>query len=114
VRALRTSRTSAELARLGTEVAQLERGIADVLDSHDGAGDDQADTGTKAFEREQEMTVLANAREAIYQTRHALERIDDGSYGACESCGNPIGKLRLQAFPRATLCVTCKQQQERR
>jgi DnaK suppressor protein len=89
--------------------------IADVLrDSGDGAGDDQADSGAKAFEREQEMTLLANAREAMIQSQHALDRISEGSYGSCESCGNPIGKLRLQAFPRATLCVSCKQQQERR
>jgi RNA polymerase-binding transcription factor DksA len=43
-----------------------------------------------------------------------LARLDDGSYGQCESCGNPIGKERLQAFPRATLCMACKQRQERR
>ena len=53
------------------------------------------------------MTLLANARSAMLQTRHALNRIDVGTYGICESCGNPIGKLRLQAFPRATLCVSC-------
>ncbi|MDX6368365.1 MAG: hypothetical protein QOK30_3441, partial [Nocardioidaceae bacterium] len=34
--------------------------------------------------------------------------------GVCESCGNPVGKMRLQAFPRATLCMECKQRQERR
>ncbi|WKV16539.1 TraR/DksA C4-type zinc finger protein [Janibacter limosus] len=44
----------------------------------------------------------------------ALARLEDGTYGTCESCGNPIGKLRLQAYPRATLCMTCKSQQERR
>jgi DnaK suppressor protein len=48
------------------------------------------------------------------QTEHALARIEAGTYGVCESCGKPIGKARLQAFPRATLCVACKQRQERR
>ena len=43
-----------------------------------------------------------------------LARIDDGTYGICESCGEPIGKMRLMAFPRATLCMTCKQREERR
>jgi DnaK suppressor protein len=106
---------AAEVDRIGGEVETLESSIADVLrDSGDGAGDDQADTGSKAFEREQEMGLLANTRESLFQTQRALTRIDDGSYGTCESCGNPIGKLRLQAFPRATLCVSCKQQQERR
>jgi DnaK suppressor protein len=50
----------------------------------------------------------------LTQTEHALERISDGTYGVCESCGQPIGKNRLMAFPRATLCLTCKQKEERR
>ena len=54
------------------------------------------------------------SREMLLQSERALARIADGTYGVCESCGNPIGKLRLQVFPRATLCVTCKQRQERR
>ena len=73
-------------------------------DAGDGAGDDQADAGAKTFEREQEISLANNSREMLDQSEHALERIDDGTYGICESCGNPIGKLRLQAFPRATLC----------
>ncbi|WP_233150019.1 TraR/DksA C4-type zinc finger protein, partial [Kineosporia sp. A_224] len=106
---------SGELERLARDMAALETSIADVLrDSGDGAGDDQADTGSKAFEREQEMTLLANARESRFQTQRALDAIEDGTYGRCESCGNAIGKARLQAFPRATLCVPCKQKQERR
>ena len=47
------------------------------------------------------------------QVQHALHRIDHGTYGICESCGKPIGKYRLQAFPRATLCLVCKQAEER-
>ncbi len=105
----------AEFHRIEVEVEVLQTAIADVLrDSGDGAGDDQADTGSKAFEREQEMTLLANTRETLFQTERALGRIEDGTYGTCESCGEAIGKARLQAFPRATLCVACKQRQERR
>lgn len=105
----------ADLARIESEMAALQTSIADVLrDSGDGAGDDQADSGSKAFEREQEMALLAKVRDTQFQVQHALGRIEDGSYGACESCGNPIGKQRLQAFPRATLCVSCKQKSERR
>ena len=105
----------AELSRIEREVATLQSALSDVLrDGGDGAGDDQADTGAKAFERDQEMTLLANARDMLFQTRHALDRIDAGTYGTCENCGGPIGKARLQAFPRATFCVACKQRQERR
>ena len=83
-------------------------------DAGDGAGHDQADMGATSFERDHELTVLSNERDKLAQIDRALARIDDGTYGVCESCGNPIGKMRLMAFPRATLCLTCKQREERR
>ena len=105
----------AEADRLRSEITEAESDIADLLrDSSDTGGEDQADTGSKTFEREHEMSLAASHREILGQTERALSRIDDGSYGVCESCGNPIGKARLQAFPRATLCMTCKQREERR
>jgi RNA polymerase-binding protein DksA len=82
--------------------------------STDGAGDDQADAGSKTFEREQEQSIAANRRDLITQIQHAVERIDSGTYGFCESCGKPIPKARLKAFPAATLDVACKQREERR
>lgn len=81
--------------------------------SGDGAGDDQADAGAKTAEREHEISVAANARASLRQAEHALEQLDAGTYGMCEECGNPIGKLRLQARPRATLCMTCQEKQDR-
>jgi RNA polymerase-binding protein DksA len=84
-------------------------------DAGDGAGHDQADMGATSFERDQELSVVANnEREKLAQIDRALARIADGTYGVCESCGNPIGKMRVMAFPRATLCMTCKQREERR
>src|SRR5580700_4893188 len=74
----------------------------------------QADVGAKTFEREHELALTHNARELLAQNERAIARIDAGTYGTCESCGEAIGKARLQAFPRATLCVTCKQREERR
>ncbi|MFE4824420.1 TraR/DksA C4-type zinc finger protein [Streptomyces sp. NPDC056704] len=104
-----------EALRLSTEISSSEEAIAGLMrDSGDGAGDDQADTGTKNITREHEMALAANAREMLEQTERALERLDAGTYGLCENCGNPIGKARMQAFSRATLCVECKQKQERR
>jgi RNA polymerase-binding protein DksA len=92
-----------------TEIAELQR---DRLT--DSAGDDQADTGTKTFEREQEITLANTILERVNQVERALERLDEGSYGWCERCGNPIPVERLAAFPSATLCVSCKQLEERR
>jgi RNA polymerase-binding protein DksA len=105
----------ADAARLHREISSAELGIADLLrDSGEGAGDDQADAGTKNFEREHEMAIANNTREMLQQTERALARLAAGTYGVCESCGEAVGKYRLQAFPRATLCMPCKQKQERR
>ena len=117
--------TAAELAEVRSELEQdveqlrdeLQHARSDIVDlmrdSGDGAGDDQADAGAKTYEREQEISLANNAWDMLEQTEHALERLADGSYGTCESCGRPIGKARLQAAPRATLCIPCKTQQER-
>jgi DnaK suppressor protein len=106
---------ASEAAALRAEIDRAETDIASRLgDAVGDAGDDQADVGAKAFEREHELALTHNARELLAQTERALARIDEGTYGTCESCGDPIGKARLQAFPRATLCVRCKQREERR
>ncbi|MGH3470972.1 MAG: TraR/DksA family transcriptional regulator [Nocardioidaceae bacterium] len=105
----------ADLVRLDAEIRSAEEEIGHLLrEGGEGAGNDQADVGSNTFERDHEMSMARNARENVQLVRAALHRIDDGSYGVCESCGNPIGKMRLQAFPRATLCMECKQRQERR
>ncbi len=100
---------------LRAEIAKAARDIAEGLNgSLRDAGDDEADAGTKATEREHELALTQNARDLLDQGERALGRIDAGTYGVCESCGQPIGKARLLAFPQATLCVACKQRQERR
>lgn len=106
---------SKELLRLQDELAKVEIEMDDLIhSSSEGAGDDQADAGTKTFEREHEMSLVINARDMVLQTERALERIDTKSYGLCEECSNTIGKARLQVFPRATLCMICKAKEERR
>ncbi|MFF9426729.1 TraR/DksA family transcriptional regulator [Streptomyces sp. NPDC014746] len=105
----------AEVLRLRSELVHSQEELTGLMrDSGDGAGDDQADTGSKNITREHELALAANAQEMLEQSEHALERLDAGTYGLCEVCGKPIGKARMQAFPRATLCVEDKQRQERR
>jgi RNA polymerase-binding protein DksA len=102
-------------ARVVRTLTAQEAELAGLMrDAGDGAGHDQADMGATSFERDQELTVVNNEREKLAQIDRALGRIADGTYGVCESCGNPIGKGRSMAFPRATLCLTCKQREERR
>jgi len=109
-------------AELQSQAGELTREIDSAIaaltdlqrDGGEGAGDDQADAGTKTFEREHEMSLANNSRDLLAQVGRALERIAEGRYGACEVCGNGIPKARLKARPAATLCVTCKQREERR
>ncbi len=118
--------TDAELAEVRTElerereilfgeIADADAQLAELLrDAGEGSGDDQADAGSRTFEREQEISLAANAVDMLEQVDRARRRMDRGTYGVCESCGQPIGKFRLMAFPRATLCLACKERQERR
>jgi DnaK suppressor protein len=100
---------------LQEEIRDAEQEIVGLFrDGGDGAGNDQADVGSTTLERDHEMSLANNARDMLDQIERALSRIDDGTYGVCESCGHAIGKGRLQAFPRATLCVSCKEREERR
>jgi DnaK suppressor protein len=98
--------------------SQIEISTAELVgllrDGSEGAGRDPADVGSANFERDAEMSLANNAREMLDQSRLALRHIELGTYGSCDNCGQPIGKGRLQAFPRATLCVACKQREERR
>lgn len=104
-----------ELERLRNEIDAAEAAISGLMrDSNDGAGDDQVDAGTKNISRESELALANNARDSLAQTERALERLEGAGFGVCESCGQAIGKARMQAFPRATLCVQCKAKQERR
>jgi len=114
---LKTMKTelSKDLVRLRKELELAEAEMEDLVEAAGvGAGDDQADAGAKTFEREHEMSLVYNARDMVQQTERALERIANKTYGKCEECGNFVGKARLQVFPRATLCMVCKQKEERR
>lgn len=104
-----------ERDRLSRELSVADEELSDFLrNSGGGAGDDQADSGANALEREQELTLVNNMRDLLQQTLRALERVAQGTYATCESTGAAIGKARLEAFPRATLCVEAKAREERR
>jgi len=122
-----STRTAAETERIRAALAarreelyeeyRLHRAEIDELQRYsltDSAGDDQVDTGSKTFEREQGISLANSILERINQVDRAMERLDEGTYGWCERCGNAIPVERLAAFPSATLCVTCKQLEERR
>ena len=111
-------------ARLQVERTELAEQLATIEDqtfattqsdlSGDvGVDDESADAGTATFEREKELSIEQNVRDLLQKIDRALKRIEAGTYGICENCGNPIGKLRLQARPRATLCMPCQEKHAR-
>lgn len=65
------------------------------------------DAGAETFEREKDLGLIENAREILGRIDEALDRINEGKYGICASCGRPIGRERLEALPYATLCIRC-------
>jgi RNA polymerase-binding protein DksA len=64
-----------------------------------------ADTASATFDRELGTGLEEGAQHTLAQIEHALERIDEGTYGICERCGSQIGRERLLARPAATLCI---------
>jgi DnaK suppressor protein len=75
---------------------------------------DIAELGTGNFDQEFTLGLLGNDEDAIDEIEAAIGRIEDGSYGRCEKCGEKIPKSRLDAIPYAARCVLCASQQEER
>jgi len=70
--------------------------------------DESGEGGTANIDRERDLTLSAQARQAVDEIDHAMAKINNGTYGRCEGCGQPIPKARLKALPHARLCVACK------
>lgn len=79
-----------------------------------GYDEDYADAGTATFERERDLSLANNVQDLLDKINKALGKIDEGTYGVCESCGEPISGDRLKALPHVLMCIRCKQQEERR
>ena len=72
-----------------------------------------ADVATDTYDREFSLGIASNDRQFLYEIEDALKRIEDGLYGICEDCKNPISKSRLKALPHARLCVKCQEKKEK-
>ena len=87
--------------------------------SKDSSGDisshpfHMADAASGAFDTEFNLGLAANEQELLYEIDQALQRIEDGSYGICETCGKPIAKNRLTAVPFAKYCVKDQETEEK-
>jgi len=72
-----------------------------------------ADQGTDTNEREKAFLFVSQKNERLLEVEEALSRIQAGTFGICEICGQNIPERRLERIPTASLCVPCKEQQEK-
>ncbi len=90
----------------------LEKSYQDYTGDHSTYSFHMADQGTDAQEREKAFMFASREGRFLSYLDRALERIEAGTYGYCDSCGEPMAKARLEAVPTARLCVACKSKQE--
>src|SRR6476660_3660677 len=86
-------RLTSELAAMGIDRATFDSGFAD--------------SGQVTAERGEVDALVGSLRDTLSDIDDALAKIDAGTYGSCEQCGQPIGEARLEAMPAARLCITC-------
>ena len=96
---MRLEAVRAEYADLHNTSEQASLGELSNLDQH------QADIGTETFDRERDLSLLEQVEAELADIEHALERLEEGTYGTCEACGKPIGDERLEAVPAARFCL---------
>jgi RNA polymerase-binding transcription factor DksA len=108
-------------SRLLAKKEELERSIAALTEAHptpvssteahEGPNDTQ-DVTTDFLETQQEQSIMVNQQALLTLVNHALQRLEDGVYGQCVQCGQPIAPKRLDALPWAERCVICEEQLE--
>lgn len=105
--------------RLEEKQAELQRHIAALTGSREQpedaiqASDGVVEPEEEAVDLEQtdvDQALLDNEKALLAEVQQALARIENGTYGMCTNCGQPIPEKRLEAIPWASLCVTCEQE----
>ncbi len=107
---LARARLAADRSATTERLAGLEREFAAVVESASQANtDDEHDPegATIAYERQHIAALASQARGRLAEIDAALRRLDEGGFGVCERCGQPIGAERLEARPAASTCVRC-------
>ncbi|MDG2306540.1 MAG: RNA polymerase-binding protein DksA [Candidatus Binatia bacterium] len=93
-------------------IGEAGRTAHDMGDNEAEGFPDPTDRGVMESERNLELRIRDRERKLISKIDEAMERIEQGSFGLCEECEEPIGAKRLQVRPVTTLCIRCKEEQE--
>ena len=107
-----------ERVKLAEEIKSIARDVSTT--PRDASGDlsaytvHMADMAADTYERELSMNIVSSEQEILYQIDDALKRLDDGSFGLCQQCNQPITMSRLRAVPYASLCIACQRSKEQK
>lgn len=93
--------------------AEMDSTTKEAAGDHSAYAFHMADQGTDTMEREKNFFYAQRDGRLIYHIDKALERIEDGTFGICDACKQPISKERLQAVPHARMCIECKSSEEK-
>jgi len=103
------SRLESERKRLTEELEQLKSTVRPADERREGSPfGKREEEATESFELEKRLTLEKRIRAQLAEVEHALSKFEDGTYGFCDSCGQPIDPARLEALPQANLCLPCK------
>ncbi len=106
------SRLKAEKKRLTEELEQLMASANPPDERREGSPfGKREEEATEALELEKRLVLEKRIKEQLIGVEHPLHKYEEGTYGFCDSCGQPIDPARLEAIPEASLCIGCKSQQ---
>jgi RNA polymerase-binding protein DksA len=106
------SRLESERKRLLGELEQLKSSVRPADERREGSPfGKREEEATESFELERRLSLEKRIRGQLAEVEHALQKFEDGTYGLCDSCGQPIDPARLEALPQASLCLDCKTRQ---
>jgi len=106
------SRLKSEQKHLIEQFEQLQASVRPVGERREGSPfGKREEEATESLELEKRLALEKRVREQLAEVEHALHKFDEGTYGLCESCGQPIDPARLEALPQAKLCMSCKAHQ---
>ena len=103
------SRLEMEQKRLTEELEQLKANIRPADERREGSPfGKREEEATESFELEKRLALEKRTRDLLAEVEHTLHKFDQGTYGSCDDCGQPIDPARLEALPQASLCLNCK------
>jgi DnaK suppressor protein len=106
------SRLEAERKRLVEELEQLRASGHPAGERREGSPfGKREEEATETHELEKRLALENRTRDQMANVEHALSKFEEGTYGFCDVCGQPIDPARLEALPQASLCLSCKASQ---